>query len=294
MAASRARSNALLVCALVAFALALSCARRAGPGPAKVPSRIVSLSPSTTEALFAIGAGDRTVGRSRFCDYPPEALRLPVVGGYVDPSLEAIVALKPDLVVGARGPAGHGLLDQLAALGIPTFFPPTESMSEIDAMIEELGERLGLRDSARNLVNRSRQRREEIARAVAREERVRVLLVFGVTPIVVAGPDSFPNEMLTMARGQNVVTSGKAYTTLGAERLVVLDPQVILDASTMGAPGDTGPGVRPDDPGWRELSAVRQGKVVVIRDEAVLRPGPRIAEGLAVLARALHPHAGVP
>jgi iron complex transport system substrate-binding protein len=285
----------VLACVVLAFVVACSCARRSSPGPSKAtPSRVVSLSPSTTETLFAIGAGDRTVGRSRFCDYPPEALRLPVVGGYVDPSLEAIVALKPDLVVGARGPAGHGLVDQLTALGIATFFPPTESMAEIDAMIEGLGERLGLRDAAEGVVTRSRRRRDEVVRAVAREPRVRALLVFGANPIVVAGPDSFPNEMLSMANGQNVVTSGKAYMTLGAERLVVLDPEVILDASAMGAPGDPRTGIGPDDPGWRELSAVRQGRIVAIREDAVLRPGPRIAEGLAVIARALHPHASVP
>src|SRR3954467_13518107 len=87
------------------------------------PLRIVSLSPNTTETLFALGVGDRVVGRSRYCDHPPEAARIPVVGGYVDASLEAILALHPDLVVGARGPAGSALIDRLAGLGIATYFP---------------------------------------------------------------------------------------------------------------------------------------------------------------------------
>src|SRR5262252_4161633 len=108
------------------------------------PRRIVSLSPSTTEALFALGAGERVVGRSRFCNYPPEVAKIPSVGGYVDASLEVILALSPDLVVGARGPAGPGLVEKLGALGIPTFFPATESMAQIDEMIEALGDRLGL------------------------------------------------------------------------------------------------------------------------------------------------------
>src|SRR5258707_15896998 len=104
----------------IALALTFaSCARKSMP-VASIP-RIVSLSPNTTETLFAIGAGDRLVGRSRFCDYPPEVRSIPSVGGYVDPSLEAILALAPHLVVGARGPAGPALAEKLGAIGIATF-----------------------------------------------------------------------------------------------------------------------------------------------------------------------------
>jgi iron complex transport system substrate-binding protein len=273
----------------VLAALVLSCARKATPATG-VATRIVSLSPSTTETLFAIGAGDRAVGRSRFCDYPPEASRLPVVGGYVDPSLEAIVALRPDLVVGARGPGAAALVAKLDALGIATFLVPTESLADIDAMIEQIGAKTGMEMRAREVVAKSRRRRDEIARAVAGERRVRALLVFGTTPIVVAGPGSFPNEMLSLANGENVVTSGQPYTTLGAEKLVELDPEVVLDAS-MGA---NGTGIAPDAPAWRELDAVRRGRVVAVHDDTVLRPGPRIAEGVAILARALHPGAHLP
>src|SRR5258707_11591621 len=112
-----------------AFVLTLtlaSCARKSMPASSN--PRIVSLSPNTTETVFALGAGDRVVGRSRFCDYPPEVLAIPSVGGYVDPSLEAILALAPTLVVGARGPGGPALAEKLAAIGIATFFPPAESM----------------------------------------------------------------------------------------------------------------------------------------------------------------------
>jgi iron complex transport system substrate-binding protein len=274
----------------VFVALTVSCARKPRPAPEGAATRIVSLSPSTTEALFAIGAGDRAVGRSRFCDYPPEALRLPVVGGYVDPSLEAIVALRPDLVVGARGPGAAALVAKLDTLGVATFLAPTESIADIDAMIEQMGAKTGLEARARVVVASSRARRDEIARAVAGERRVRALLVFGTTPIVVAGPGSFPNEMLSLANGQNVVTSGQAYTTLGAEKLVELDPEVVLDAS-MGA---NATGIGPDAPAWRELDAVRRGRVVAVHDDTVLRPGPRVADGIAVLARALHPGARVP
>src|SRR5262245_30159616 len=117
--------------ALVVLAAALlgSCGRSSSDqriGAEPRPLRVVSLAPSTTEALFAIGAGADVVGRSRYCDYPPEAASLPAVGGYADPSIEAIVALRPTLVVGARGPAGPALEEALQARAIDTFFPETE------------------------------------------------------------------------------------------------------------------------------------------------------------------------
>jgi iron complex transport system substrate-binding protein len=270
-----------------------ACARKAASSTG-LPNRIVSLSPNTTEALFALGAGDRIVGRSRFCDHPPEVRNIPQVGGYIDPSLEAILGLAPDLVVGARGPAGPGLAEKLGGIGIGTFFPPTESMAEIDAMIEALGDRIGVRERARDVVARLRMRRDAVSLAVAGVRRVRVLLVFGVSPIVAAGPESFPDEMVGLTNAENVVTTGRGYPTLSVERLLTLNPDVVVNASMAGTPGDRGDGIRRDDPGWRELAAVREGRVVAIHDEAVLRPGPRIGDGLAVLARALHPTANVP
>ena len=208
-----------------------------------------------TETVYALGAGQKLVGRSRFCDYPPEVKRIPSVGGYVDASLEAILALAPELVVGARGPAGPALVEKLGALGIETFFPPTESMAEIDDMIDKVGARVDAHDEALRVVANTRARREAVARVVAGEPRVRVLLVFGLSPIVVAGPGSFPNEMIDLANGHNVVDTGSAYPTLSVERLIVLRPDVILNAAMMGTPDEQGDGIRAEDPGWRELSA---------------------------------------
>jgi iron complex transport system substrate-binding protein len=264
------------------------------------PRRIVSLSPNTTETLFALGTGDRVVGRSRFCDYPPQVAKIPSVGGYVDASLEAILALAPDLVVGARGPAGPVLVQKLGALGIPTFFPATESMAEIDDMLVGLGSRVGAAAAADRLVEGLRHRRHAIRAALAGEPVVRVLLLFGLSPIVAAGPGSFAHEMIELARGANVVASGGTYPTLSAERALGLAPDLVIDAAEMtGAPPPDAAIVRADrslaeHPALRELRAVRDGRVAALYDEAVLRPGPRIGDGLATLARAIHPGASVP
>ena len=274
------------------LALSLAACSRPAPGPAHAPARIVSLSPSTTEALFAIGAGAAVVGRSRYCDYPPEVAHLPVVGGYVDASLETILALTPDLVVGARGPAGRAIADALVARGVATYFPLTESMAEIDAMLVGLGELTGHAADAVAVVARIAAQRAAVARAVAGAPRPRVLFVFGLSPIVVAGPSSFANEMLRLAGGENALLYGRGYPTIALERVLALAPDMVVDAAI--AEGHGGTRIHPGDAGWRELAAVREGRVVGLADEAVLRPGPRIGDGIAALARAIHPGLVVP
>lgn len=257
-----------------------------------VASRVVSLSPSTTEALFAIGAGGKVVGRSRYCDYPPEVLKLPQIGGYVDPSFEAILALRPDLVTGARGPAGAAMSERLEARGIATFLPKTESFAEIDAMILGVGERTGKSTEASKSVAALHARVSAIEQAVASRPRVRVLLVFGLEPLSVAGPSSFADEMIRRAGGTNVVTQGGGYPTLGVEHVMTLDPDVIVNAAMGAAPDEKRLG--PGTPGWSHVRAVRSSHVVRVTDESVLRPGPRVGDGLRTLARALHPDVAIP
>ncbi len=254
--------------------------------------RVVSLSPSTTEALVAIGARDALVGRSRYCDFPPDISTVPQVGGFIDPNFEAIVALRPDLVTGARGPAGAQMAERLTALGIATYFPETESLSAIDAMILGLGARTGHESTAGKLVSSLRGREAAIRTAVGAVPRTRTLLVFGLVPIVAAGPGSFADEMLTTAGGANVVTEGGPYPTIGMERVFALDPDCVIDASMQESRGAER--IAPETPGWGGLRAVKAGRVVSLRDEAVLRPGPRVGAGILALAQAIHPGLGVP
>jgi iron complex transport system substrate-binding protein len=283
-----ARAALLPLVAIVSF-LAVACAREKASAPAGGP-RVVSLSPSTTEAIFAVGAGNQLVGRSRYCDYPPGALPLPQVGGYADPNLEAILALRPTLVIGARGPAGAKLADTLAAHGAATFFPETESLSQIDEMLRQLGTLTRHAIEAERVVMALDAREVAISQAVATLPKARVLLGCGVSPIVVAGPGGFPDELIRRAGGVNVVTEGTGYPSLGVERVMALDPDVVLDTAS----GHEGERINLETPGWREVGAVKRGRVVPLTDEAVIRPGPRIADGLATIARALHPGVALP
>jgi iron complex transport system substrate-binding protein len=259
---------------------------------AAIAHRVVSLSPSTTETLVAIGARDALVGRSRYCDYPPEVLSLPQVGGYTDPNFETILALRPDLVVGARGPAGPGITDKLAAHGARAWFPETESLAQIDLLILGLGERTGHAREAESVVAKLHAREDAVTAAVKGEKRPRVLLVFGLEPIVVAGNGSFPAELVDRAGGENVVKEGGHYPVLGMESVLALDPDIVLNAAIAEAHGAER--INADSPGWKHLRAVKTAHVVALSDESVLRPGPRVGDALAIFARAIHPGVPIP
>jgi iron complex transport system substrate-binding protein len=257
-----------------------------------IAHRVVSLSPSTTETMFAIHAGDRLVGRSRYCDYPPEALALPEVGGYTDPNFEIILALRPDLVIGARGPAGPSLADKLSTHGALTYFPETETLAQIDAMVIGLGDRSDHASDAKKLVDAMHAHEDAIATAVRALNHPRVLLIFGLTPTVAAGPKSFADEVITRAGGENAVKQGGPYPVIGMEQVMTLSPDIVLNAAIAEAHGAER--ITKDTPGWSSLAAVKNGNVVPLTDESVLRPGPRVADAIAIVARAIHPGAVIP
>ncbi len=269
---------------LLMGALVVACTRAAPRGRGGV--RVVSLSPSTTETVAALGALSSLVGRSRFCDFPAEVRALPDVGGYVDPNLEAIVALGPSLVLGARGPAGRAIADALTARGIDAYFPPADSLADIDAMIAGVGARLKRDAEARALIERMRAQRLRVVARVSAAPSVRALMLFGLQPIVAAGRSTFAGELLELAGATNVVIA-EGYPALDLEAVAALDPDVIVDAAAADSHGAEP--IARDAPGWRELRAVKLGRVIDVSDEAVLRPGPRVVDGLETLARALHP-----
>jgi iron complex transport system substrate-binding protein len=254
---------------------------------AKKQLRIVSISPNTTETMFALGAGDLLVGRSRYCDIPKEAAKLPTVGGYSDPNLEAIVGLSPSLVIGARGPAGPTLMDSLKTHGIETFFPETESIAQIKAMISDLGTLVGHPADAERVVKNIEAQQNALKTKLVGKARPKVLFAFDIAPVIAAGPGSFTDEILREAGADNVVTKGGTYPTIGLEHLLTLDPDLLLDgASDMQATQSMKERVT-NAPGWKELRAVKEGRIRQVGSDA-LRPGPRIGEGLWAVARAIH------
>jgi iron complex transport system substrate-binding protein len=236
-------------------------------------------------------AGGRRGSASRFCDFPPEAAALPIVGD-VHPDVETILEVHPDLVVGIEGLSSVRVAESLRARGVRVWLPETSSLAAIDELLMGLGVRVGHLQEAKRLTASLDAREQAIGRSVAGEPKPRVLLVVSLAPVVAAGPKSFADELIRSAGGRNVLAEGGPWPTVGFERIVELDPDVVLDATVLGTV-EAGH-ISSQAPGWNGLRAVRESHVVPIRDERVLRAGPRIAEGLAVLARALHPQVEVP
>jgi len=229
-------SRAFAGIAVAAVGASVACSRGHDAAPRREAHRVVSLGPSTTEALFAIGAGDRVVARSRYCDWPPEATKLPAVGG-LEPDVEAILQLGPDLVVGPSGKWSARFSETMSAHGIATWFPDEiETLAGVDALVLNLGERTGHAVEARALDARLDAREAAIEKATASAPRLRALLVAGVAPVVAAGPHTFADDLLRHAGATNAVTEGTAWPVLGFERLVELD--AVAPTQAVGEDGD--------------------------------------------------------
>lgn len=244
--------------------------------------RIVSLSPALTELLFALGAGDEVVGVTRYCDFPPEVRSLPQVGGYLDPSAEAIVALRPTLVVAAPSPGNRRNVEAVRGLGIEVLVVQDRRLADLDSSIELLGRRLGRSAEAGRLRARLAAGFDAVqARAVGRPP-VRVLLVYGHRPLVVGCPSSFGGELLRLIGARNICTGDDPYPAFSMERVLTSRPEVILEAGMEGAAGGPGFWAR-----WPSLPAVATGRIRRL-SERMQRPGPRLVEALSELEAAIY------
>jgi iron complex transport system substrate-binding protein len=275
--------RALLRASLASLpALLAACSRRGARGSVH---RVVTLGPNATEILFALGRGETVVGVSRYDDYPPEAARLPRVGGLLDPSFEAIVALRPDAVIGARGPLNRAVLDRIEALGVRALFPPVESLDEVRAAVHAFADLVGSPERAAPLVARIDAQIDAVRARVRGRASPSVLAVLGQRPISVAGPGSFLDALIGIAGGRNVVRTGPRWPSLSLETVLMLAPEVVLDLTSMEGHS----ALRDAWSGYDAIPAVRDGRVVALTDPVVLRPGPRAGEAALVVARAIHP-----
>ncbi|MFO0613199.1 MAG: helical backbone metal receptor [Polyangiaceae bacterium] len=277
--------RAFLLLAAASVAACRSGARASKEGRAQ---RVVGVSPSMTETAFAIGAGDRLVGRTTFCDYPEAAKKLPTIGGFTDASLEAIVALEPTLVIGERRPGGRDLDQSLRDRGIDTFFPPMYDVAQIRDMITALATKLDAAARAAEVVRELDGKLDAVRARVATRPRPKTLFLFDFHPLVGAGPGAFPNELLGIAGGANAVTTGGEYPELSPEGVLSLDPDVVIDGSA-GAYADPPEVLLAAAPGLASLRALKSHRVARLATNAALRPGPRIGDGVAELAGIIHP-----
>lgn len=243
-----------------------------GPKAELPVKRVVTLAPSLTETVIALGASDALVGVSRFCVFP-ETEKLPKAGGFNDISVETIAALKPGLVVVQKSPANQKPVETLARLGIPVLALTLTTIDDVSVAMKELGRALGRDEVADQLVNSLADARAA-ARSVKSAKKKRVLFVYGFSPLVVAGPGSFAHELLEDCGAENAAKKAPtAYPTYSMEKVVTLVPDVIVDASD----------VREGREALEKLAPMQKAKWVDLPTKDLLHPGPALAKALPTL-----------
>ena len=255
------------------------------------PQRIVTFAPSMTEIVFALGLGDKLVGVSgAFDDYPPEAADIEEVGGAgdfgVDPNIEQVVGLEPDLFLTIKG--GDQWKRRLRDLDVPVVTLDATNLDDLMDDIEVAGQITGADDAATAVVDDLQAQADEVESAIAGTPRVTCFYETFYPPLYTVGPDTFIYDLLERAGCDPVTSSaGQQYPQWSVEDLVDQSPDVYLVSSESGA----GPKAVAKRPGFEAIAAVAAGRVVAIDSSLAERPGPRIVEGLRLIAEALHPEA---
>ena len=271
----------------VVAALCLWVLTLAAPANAAARMRIVSLAPSVTETLFALGAGPDVVGVSQYCDYPPQVRDLPRVGSFLTPNLEAIIALRPTLVVGLELSSDVREIRALNSMGYPVLLVSDDSLQQIENSIEKVGARINRQDDARRLVAQIQSQIAEVRQRLANAKSLRALMLVGHQPIVAVGPGTYLDELMRIARANNIADAvGQQWPHLSMEFMIAMRPEVILDGA-MGTDSSS-------SSFWEKyptIPAVRDHRVYGYAEDPMLHAGPRVGQSLEIIARKIHPEA---
>jgi iron complex transport system substrate-binding protein len=252
--------------------------------------RIVSLAPNLTETIYALGLQDRLVGDTDYCDFPPEAQHKTRVGGAVNPSLEAIAALHPDLVLVTKNLNRLETVQALADLGIPSYATDPHTVDAIIASIARLADLLGAPENGATLTNELERQLADLHERLASVPARRVLFIVWTEPLMSIGKDTFIADALRHAGAISVIDSSRDWPQVNLEEVVRLQPEfLIFVESHFGAAPHSAEALA-DLPGWRLLNAVRNRRYATISD-AINRPAPRLVSAVEDLARQLHPEA---
>lgn len=250
------------------------------------PERIISLAPSNTEILFAIGAGDKVVGVTTYDDYPEEVLDIEKIGDFNGINLERIIELEPDLVINY----GDGVTEEnerLIEAGIQIAGFEPESIEEITDTILRIGEITGHKQEALDLVDEMTSKEAELLARIEGLESKTVFYEIWHEPLMAAGPGSFIDELIAIAGGENVAGDAEGdYPQFDLEQLIERNPEVYLTANDL--PEKTVESIK-ERPGYSEIDAIKNDRVYLIDGNVISRPGPRIIEALEMIVEAIHP-----
>lgn len=251
-------------------------------------NRVISLAPNLTEIVFAIGAGDRLVGRTTYCDFPAEAKAVAAVGDTLQPSLERIISLQPQVVLISTSSQLEVFTQQLQNQHIAVFVTDPRDLDGVFRSIEQIGLIVGHTQQAEQLIQNLRDRTRAVEEAVKGRPPVRVFYQLSAEPLYTAGHDAFVTDLMRRAGAMSVTADVPgAWPKYSNESALAAQPEAIIlpTGGSMGAANST------VTEALAKSSAALQGRVYKINDDHLTRPGPRSVDGLEAMARALHPEA---
>ncbi|NBI30239.1 helical backbone metal receptor [Chengkuizengella marina] len=249
------------------------------------PERIVSLAPSVTEILFALGLDENIVGVTEFDDFPEEATTKPKIGGILDGNTEAILAAEPDLVIGGLS-LNEAIITGLAQLDIQVFTIEPNSIDEVMEGIQLLGLITDANDAAETVVSQMADEKQQVVEAVSgisEADKKKVYLEFSEGWTV--GSGEFMNELIELSGGINVAADQVGWLQISEEKIIEDNPDVIIYTTKYM---DLKP-VITERSGWSEITAIKEDHLIGVNDDLISRPGPRITQGLLEIAKGIYP-----
>ncbi len=257
----------------------------------RIPQRIISLAPSNTEILFALGLADKVVAVTDYDDYPPEAKEKPSIGGFSTPNIEKLVALSPDLIL-ATSVHEQRIIPQLEERGMTVFALNPKTLDEVLATIILVGEITGQEKEASGLVAEMRNRIKVVTDktdSLSPEQRPRVFYITWHDPLMAPGSGTFQDDLIQIAGGTNIARDLTGWATISLEAVLAANPEVMIAGVGHGTGKDLNFQYIKTEPRLRDTDARQNNRVYAIDGNLVSRPGPRIVDGLEELARLIHP-----
>jgi iron complex transport system substrate-binding protein len=257
------------------------------------PKRIVSMAPSLTEILFTLGLRQEIVGVTDFCDYPEAALTKHKIGGFLNPSIEKIVSLKPDLILGIRDGNRMDTVHRLNDLGFPVYVVDPTGFDGVVKTIGNIGEVVRRREKSTDIIRKITKKKEEIVRLTQSLSKPKVFFLVGYSPIVTVGRGSLGDDLIRLAGGRNITENESgSYPHYNIETILSNAPDIII-MSSMDSKKDYLNLIKMWR-SWKELPAVKMNAIYVIDSNLVDRPTPRVVEGLETMAGMIHPEISFP
>ncbi|MCQ1528445.1 ABC transporter substrate-binding protein [Lutispora saccharofermentans] len=253
----------------------------------KKPEKIVSLSPTNTEIVFALGAGKKLVGVTSFCDYPEEAKSVEVIGDFENPNIEMIKKVNPDVVL-AGGYIQEDIIEALEGLDIPVISTEASDIDSIFDSIAMIGKLVGAEANAEEIINNMHKSIDNIKSKVGGKDRPKVFYLVWKDPIFTVGQGTFINEIIQIAGGRNIAEETQGWSKYSPEELIKQNPDILIASYHATDEGMRKEDFEKDD-FFQKLECVKKGNIHIMSDDNIVaRPGPRIVDAICEMAKVLH------